>query len=81
MILRIQEEFIKPCTTIQVRQPKCFFVEFKNRLTGNFVGNPPYGRPPGFGSFPGQNAPPGIAGSPGMGMWLELGFKDRTHMS
>lgn len=29
--------------------------------------NTPYGRPPGFGNFPGQNAPPGMAGSPGMG--------------
>ena len=29
-------------------------------------GNQQYGRPPGFGGFPGQNAPPGMAGSPGM---------------
>ncbi|CAF9938698.1 MAG: hypothetical protein HETSPECPRED_001169 [Heterodermia speciosa] len=29
-------------------------------------GNTPYGRPPGFGNFPGQNAPPGMSGSPGM---------------
>ncbi|MCJ1268341.1 hypothetical protein MMC22_008229, partial [Lobaria immixta] len=32
----------------------------------NYQGNASYGRPPGFGSFPGQNAPPGMGSSQGM---------------
>lgn len=32
-------------------------------------GNTPFGRPPAFGGFPGQNAPPGAAIPPGMGKY------------
>lgn len=31
----------------------------------NYQGNPPFGRPPGFGGFPGQN-PPSMGAPPGM---------------
>lgn len=35
------------------------------------TGNTPFGRPPAFGGFPGQNAPPGAAIPPGMGKYRQ----------
>lgn len=42
-------------------------IDLDKMLTGA-TGGTPYGRPPGFGAFPGQpGGPPAMAGPPGMG--------------
>lgn len=52
-------------------------LRMQRALLTRFLVAPPYGRPPGFGGFPGAQpgAPPGMAPPPGMGM-----FAMETHL-